>query len=204
MDRLRLGKRRTRKHALSMVGLLALPIAAALAQSAAAPMKAGLWDAQVSSTTVMTLPPEMEARIAAMPPAQQAQMRATMSGAKPVVQTYKSCVAKQTSLDDVLNQQQQKAGTKCSYSNRVQTANSASFDTTCTTLQGSATGHTDVHWIDDDHMSATTHMTASSTSPRGAMQMSINSTMTWKYLGADCGDVKPNSTSAVTTQQAPQ
>jgi hypothetical protein len=167
------------------------------AQSTPIPIKPGLWESQISSTTAMSLPPEIEARLAALPPAQQAQARSMMGGAgggsSPVSTTIKSCVATQTSMDALLNQQQNKTGMKCTFTNRVQTTDGTSFDTSCTMPQGSATGHSTFHMTDDEHVTGTTHMTVDTNSRGTAAHMSIDSTYAAKYLGADCGDVKPNA-----------
>jgi hypothetical protein len=171
------------------------------AQSVPIPIKPGLWESQISSTNTMSLPPEVEAKIAAMPAAQQAQVRSMMGGSAggsaPTSVTSKSCVAAQTSMDALLNQQQNRSGMKCTFTNRVQTADGASFDTSCTTPQGTANGHSTFHMTDDEHVNGTTHMTLDMTSNGRTMQATIDSTYTTKYLGADCGDVKPGSAAVV-------
>jgi len=66
----------------------------------------------------MSLPPEVQARIAAMPPAQQAQMQSMMGGAAggtPVASTNKSCIASQESMDTLMNQASKKSGMKCTF-----------------------------------------------------------------------------------------
>lgn len=171
------------------------------AQSAPIPIKPGLWESQISSTSTMSLPPEVEAKIAAMPAAQQAQMRSMMGGSAggsaPTSITSKSCVAAGTTMDALLNQQQNRTGVKCTFSNRVQTADGASFDTSCTTAQGTANGHSTFHMADDEHVTGTTHMTLNMAANGRTMQSTIDSTYTTKYLGADCGDVKPGSATIV-------
>jgi hypothetical protein len=171
------------------------------AQSAPIPIKPGLWESQISSTNTMSLPPEVEAKIAAMPAAQQAQVRSMMGassgGSAPVITTTKSCIAAQTTMDALLNQQQNRPGVKCTFTNRVQTADGASFDTSCTTQQGTATGHSTFHNTDDEHVTGTTHMTLDMASNGRTMHSTIDSTYATKYLGADCGDVKPGSAAVV-------
>ena len=172
--------------------VLAFLFTVAVAQDTPIPIKLGLWETTVSSTNEMALPPEAEARIAAMPAAQQAQVRSMMGGGTPVTSTHKSCVATQTTMDALLNKAQERPGVKCTFTNKKQTENSASFDTSCVTQQGTMTGHSEFRMADSDHVSGTTHMTGSMTSPRGGtMTMNITSTSSSKYLGADCGDVKP-------------
>jgi hypothetical protein len=173
--------------------LLAIP-SSALAQGVPISIKPGLWESQSTVTNTMTLPPEVQAKIASMPPAQQAQMRAMMpggGGGKPMTVTSKSCIESQMTLDGFLNQQQQRSGMKCNFTNRVQTADGAAFDTSCTMAQGTGSGHTEIHVIDDGHVKSSTHMTIDNTSQGHPMHMTADSSSTTTYLGAECGDVKP-------------
>lgn len=160
------------------------------------PIKPGLWETTVSSTNVMSLPPETEARIANMPPEQQAMIRARMGGA-PATSTHKSCVATKQSMDDFLDQAKERTGMRCTFSNRQETTHGASFDTSCSTERGTMKGHSDFHMADDEHVSGTTHVEGTMNSQRGGtVTMKIESTMTSKYLGSDCGDVKPATPAA--------
>lgn len=165
----------------------------ARAQSAPSPIKPGLWETQVSSTMVMQLPPEVEAKIAAMPAAQQAQVRSMMgggAGSAPVSTTKQVCIASGTSVDSLLNQAQ-RSGSKCSVTNRVQTPDGASFDINCTMPEGTATGHTTLHMVDADHVTSTSHMTVAGSAQGRTMNMTMDGTASAKFVSADCGDVKP-------------
>jgi len=197
-------KMQVRIGCIAVASLLAVA-ASAGAQSMPIPIKQGLWQTSVSGTMQMQLPPEVQARIAAMPPAQQAQMQAMMGGAAggtPVNSTNKSCIASQESMDTLLNQAQQKSGMKCTFTNRVQTADGASFDTSCTmppqgNMQGgTANGHSSFHMPDSEHVTGTTQMTVAMAAKGSTTTMSMNSTMTSTYVGADCGDVKPYTAAA--------
>ena len=167
------------------------------AQGGAIPIKPGLWQTQINGTNSMSLPADQEARIAALPAAQQAMIRSSMGGGKPTTVTTKSCIAEQASMDTLLNQAQQK-NMKCTFTNRVQTAAGASFDTSCTSPQGTASGHAEFHMSDSEHVTGTIHMTADMTGRSGGTaHMTIDNTMTSKYLGADCGTVKPGTAEVV-------
>jgi hypothetical protein len=165
------------------------------AQSQPLPVKPGLWEMQASTTNAMALPPEAEAKIAAMPPAQQAQVRAMMSGGmgggKPVSITKQVCLAPQTSMDNLLDPSRQSPGMQCTYTNKVQTASNASFDLSCTGTMGSAKGHAEYHAIDDTHMSSTMHMTITASAQGHTSNSTVDVATTGKFLNADCGDVKP-------------
>ena len=182
------------RHAGGVV-LLGVSTFAAQAQTTASPIKQGLWQTQVTSTMQMTLPPDLQAKIAAMPAAQQAQMQSMMGGgmAKPNSSTVKSCVASTMTPSDLLNQAQQKAGMKCAFSNQQVTASAVSFDISCTSTQGTASGHAQFTMADSEHGAGTTHMTVNATANGRSMNMTMDGTSTYTYLGADCGDVKPNS-----------
>jgi hypothetical protein len=195
-----------------VVGIAPLKV---VAQSAL-PVKPGLWEMQTSSgagsgggasaPAMPALPPDAEAKIAALPPAQQAQVRAMMAGgagggaAKPAPITTQSCIAPNTSMDGLLNQAQQRSagGMQCSFTNRVQTAQGASYDMSCTGPMGSAQGHTSYHAIDDEHFTSTTHMsiTGKGQAQGQTMTMTRDATTTGKFVGADCGDVKPVGSAA--------
>ena len=71
-------------HAGSIV-LIVLSTVAAQGQSMSATIKQGLWQTQMTMSMQVTLPPDVQAKIAAMPAAQQAQMQSMMGGsaAKP-------------------------------------------------------------------------------------------------------------------------
>jgi hypothetical protein len=165
------------------------------ARAQSSPMKPGLWETQASSTSQMQMPPEVEAKIAAMPAAQQAQMRSMMGGmgggGTPVSTTRQVCIAPQTTVDSMLNRAQQSQGMSCTVSNKTQTATGVSFDINCTGQTGSGKGHTDVRLVDDDHVSSTSHMTVTASSQGHTMNTTVDVTTTAKFVSADCGDVKP-------------
>jgi len=190
--------------------LTAAPLS--LQAQSALPVKPGLWEMQTSSgagsgggapamPAMPALPPDAEARIAALPPAQQAQVRAAMAGAgggaaKPAGTTVQSCIVPNTSMDSLLNQAQQRTanGMQCTFSNRVQTDKGASYDMSCSGPMGSAKGHTDYKVIDDEHFNSTIHMTITGSAQGQVMTMNRDVTTTGKFVSADCGDVKPVGT----------
>jgi hypothetical protein len=188
-------------HAGSIV-LIVLSTVAAQGQSMSATMKQGLWQTQVTMSMQVTLPPDVEAKIAAMPAAQQAQMRSMMGGsmAKPTTSTVKSCVASTMTPTDLLNQAQQKGGMTCKFTNQQVTASAVSFDMSCTTTQGTASGHAQFTMADSDHGTGTTHMTVAMSANGRSMNATMDGTSIYTYLGADCGDVKPGSPVLTTGQ----
>jgi hypothetical protein len=109
-------------------------------------------------------------------------------------------VAKATTPSDLLSQAQQKAGAKCTFSNQQVTASGMSFDISCTTAQGTASGHAQFTMADSEHGAGTTHMTVAASANGHSMNATMDGTSTYTYLGADCGDVKPDSPVVATGQ----
>jgi hypothetical protein len=180
---------------------IALTFAAAAAHAqSATPIKAGLWETSITTNMQMQLPPELQARIDAMTPQQQAMMKANMpgmmGGGAPTTTTTHSCSTGQT-VQELVKQAQQK-GTQCTLTNQTQTATGMSFDIACTVPQGSATGHSSFTMADSDHVTGTTHLTATMSGRGGSGTMNMDSNMSSHYLGSDCGTVQPNSSVIVT------
>lgn len=176
------------------LGFLFAVSASVSVQAQGTPMKPGLWEIQGTVTSKMQMPPEVEAKIAAMPAAQQAQMRSMMGGmgsGTPTTTTNKVCIAPQTTVDSMLNRVQQSQGMSCTVSNKTQTATSLGFEISCTGQTGSGKGHTDVRLIDDDHVSSTSHMTVTASSQGHTMNSAVDVATTAKFVSSDCGDVKP-------------
>ncbi len=192
----------TTRHA-GRNAVLVLFSTVALAQGmSSSPIKQGLWQTQFTSSVQMALPPDVEAKIAAMPAAQQAQVRSMMGGTapKPASSTVKSCVASTMTVNDLFNQAQQKGGMKCTFSNEQQTASSLSFDISCTSAQGTASGHAQFTMADSEHGTGTTHMTVAMSANGHSANATMDGTSTYTYLGSDCGDVKPDSPMAAPGQ----
>ena len=154
-------------------------------------VKPGLWEAEIRATTNMTLPPEAEARIAALPPEQQAMIRSRMAGGKPTTSTTRSCVGPNTTIDSLIEDSQRNGPMKCSVSNRSITSSGGSFDTNCTGDGSTAAAHVEFTRVDEEHATGKMHMTMTSSHNGRSMNASSDSTVNYKYLGANCGDVKP-------------
>ena len=184
------------KTAVACLAALALTTAAYAQSASSAPIKAGLWETTITSSTQMQLPPELQARIDAMTPQQQAMMKANMpggmGGGAPTTTTTRSCSTGQ-SVQDLMNQAQQK-GSQCKLTNQTQTGNTMSFDIACTMQQGTANGHSTYTMADSDHVNGTTHLTANMSGGRGgSASMNMDMSLASHYLGSDCGTVQPNS-----------
>ncbi len=187
-----------RRHAARNASLVLFSTVVLAQGMSSRPIKKGLWQTQTTQTVQMALPPDVEARIAAMPAAQQEKVRSMMgsggAAGKPQTNTFKTCQASDTTPDEMMAEMQQKGGTSCKFTNMQQTGNTLSFDTACTTAQGSASGHSSFVMKDSEHVNGTYHLTMTSTGNQGQMNATMDGTSTYTYLGADCGDVKPNTT----------
>ena len=61
------------RHVGSIVLIVSLTVAARGQGVMSTPIKQGLWQTQITSSLQVALPPDVQAKLAAMPPAQQAQ-----------------------------------------------------------------------------------------------------------------------------------
>ncbi|HEY6446492.1 MAG TPA: DUF3617 domain-containing protein [Acidobacteriaceae bacterium] len=103
-----------------------------------------------------------------------------------------SCLTPDTWKDAIHNMQgrRQNLEANCSNANIQQDGHHYTADVTCSGQQGITTAiHVDMQFDSDESMHGTTSATMSGGNiPQG---MSMNSTIKSKFLGSDCGDVKP-------------
>jgi len=131
------------------------------AQLSDLPIKAGLWETQVS-----------------------------LNHAAPV--TQKACFTAGTTLGDYLTASNKGApGVQCSVTNKVASAHGIVFDNECTSPTLSTKGHIDFQSMDAEHFSGSSHTTVSGNSGGRAINMTMDKTFTAKFVGTDCGAVKP-------------
>lgn len=160
-----------------MGAVLLLPLVAAAGDVTPLAVKPGLWEATV--TTKMQLP---EAMLSQVPPDRRAQMEAMMAGRGGQPMTVKSCLTKE-SLSRALNfgAEQRK---NCEYKLVSSSSTKQEADIECTSDRGKITGKMTFEALTPESGKATMQM-----SQEGGMKM--NMTVNTKYLGPDCGDVKP-------------
>ena len=168
--------------------MLLLPLLATAADFTPLGLKPGLWESTVTMKTgspMASIPPEqraqMEAAMANMPPARRAQMEAMMAGrGQPTV--TKSCLTKDSlakALD--LGAQQRK---NCQYKVVSSSPTTQQVEMECTTDNNKLTGTMTFEALSPESGKATIQM-----SQDGVQKM--NMTVNTRYLGPDCGDVKP-------------
>ena len=83
------------------------------------------------------------------------------------------------------------AGTQCSTANKAQTAHGIAYDTACTSPSMSSKGHIDFQLADAEHFSGTSHTTVTGTTHGSPANMEIDKAFTAKFVSPDCGGVKP-------------
>jgi glutamate synthase domain-containing protein 2 len=160
-----------------VIGTLLLPLIAAAADFTPLAVKPGLWE--VTMTSKIQLP---DAMLANIPPDRRVQMETMMAGRGGQPTVVKSCLTKE-SLSRALDFSADAKKT-CQYKLVTSSASKQEVDVECT-----ANGKTTVGKM--------TFEALSPESGRATMQMmqdggtKMNMTMNSKYLGPDCGDVKP-------------
>jgi hypothetical protein len=161
------------------------------------PSKPGLWESTMTSNiTGIQVPPDMEARLAQMPPDQQATIRSAMGGG-PHTSVVHSCLTREQFDKWNDNFTRGKDG-ECTHSNVSQTANERSFDISCTSPNAKTTGHVDMVFDGDEHGRGTVHMVRTATQgPQAMKPMTIDMKIDTHYIGADCGAIKPGEAQPV-------
>ncbi len=157
--------------------VLLLPLIAAAADFTPLEVKPGLWEATV--TTKIQLP---DAMLANIPPERRAQMETMMAGRGGQPSAIKSCLTKE-SLSRALNfnTDQKKI---CQYKLVSSSPTKQQVDIECTSDRGKLTGNMLFEALSPESGKATIQM-----SQDGGTKMNI--TVSTRYLGPDCGDVKP-------------
>jgi hypothetical protein len=166
---------RTSVSTIAICAAVALPLLAAEKLGA----KIGLWETtttmNVGGIAIPGLPPEA---LAAMPPAQRAQLEQMMKAVTaPRTTTAKSCITEKD-LEDGAFRPQDSADMKCKFTTTSSTPKRQEATFQCTTTTGPADGRLVVDVVDADHIKGTMQMK----SP----QMSLDIKFESRWLGATC------------------
>jgi hypothetical protein len=145
-------------------------------------MKMGLWE--TVSVTTMQLPPAMAEKMAAA-----GGMAGAMGGA-PRTDTIKSCITPE-SWQKAISRSNSMRG-DCTYTDKTITATGMTFAVTCSTRGGGTTKISGKATFDGpEKATSTAHMEMAMPSMPGGGAMTTDVKGTMRYLGPDCGDVKP-------------
>jgi hypothetical protein len=158
--------------------VLLLPLLAAAADFTPLDVKPGLWEATV--TTKIQLP---DALLANVPPERRAQMEAMMAGRGGQPNVVKSCLTKD-SLSRAINFGAADQRRTCQYKLVTSTSTKQEADVECTSDRGKLTGKMIFEALSPESGKVTMQMSQDSGTK-------MNITVNTKYLGPDCGDVKP-------------
>jgi len=147
--------------------------------------KVGLWEVTVTHSmsgmpSMPSVPPDA---LAKMPPDQRARVEAMMTG-KPSTDVRKECVTKEK-LEKHTAFSNNRG--ECSYNVVNSTASKLEVKFHCEDKQYSADGTSKMEALSSDSVKGTTHVV---TNPKNGQGMTMDFTISSKYLGADCGDVK--------------
>jgi hypothetical protein len=147
---------------LAIAVVVTLP-STALAQLSDLPLKSGLWETHVS-----------------------VKAEATNNDV-----VNKSCFTAGTTVGDYLTALNKGSGAQCSVNNKVQSSHGFSYDTVCTGPGMNSKGHTDIQLAGAESFSGTSHTTVAGNYSGKQINMAVDKTFSAKFLGSDCGDVKP-------------
>jgi uncharacterized protein DUF3617 len=123
-----------------------------------------------------------------IPPEQLAKMKEQgmkLPFGQPV--TISTCVTPEQAAREELPKPQQRMNDRCQMQNLTRAGSTFTADMVCDgEMRG--TGHLEVTYQDDEHYAGTLHFV--STSKRGG-EVDMTDTISGRWLGADCGSVKP-------------
>ena len=170
------------RKALLAAAVFVFASGAAVAQFQALNAKTGQWQMTTTSTVNMTIPPEMQAALSRLPPAQQQALRNRFGGA-PETRTYKSCITQA----DLAKGPFQDPNQKCDWTVVTSTASDVEMrGTTCRSADGKndMTGafSVKIHIIDSENATGTIQINGTGS----GQTFSSNSSITGKWLGATC------------------
>ena len=83
------------------------------------------------------------------------------------------------------------SGTRCSVADKAQTAHGIAYDTACNGPSMSSKGHIDFQLPDAEHFNGTSHTTVTGNVQGTPVNMTMDKTFTAKFVSSDCGSVKP-------------
>jgi hypothetical protein len=148
-------------------------------------VKEGLWEETVTHSmtgmpSMANIPPDA---LAKMPPDQRAKVEAMMNGGSST-DVHKSCVTKEKLQNHTAFSS---ARGDCSYTVLNSTGSKFEVKVHCTEKQSTSDGTFKMEAVDADNAKGTMHMAVTSSSGHN---MTMDMTITSKYLGPACGDVK--------------
>ncbi len=147
-------------------------------------VKPGLWESTATTTLPggsVQIPPE---KLAQLPP-EQRKMIESMNQGRTSTSTSKICLTKE-SLSKGFTPGQFSGANNCTQNMTTMSPSKIVVHVECTAqgMMPAASGDVIIERVDSEHAKGTIAISAGG---RGG----INSTIATKYLGADCGDVKP-------------
>ncbi|HEV2134794.1 MAG TPA: DUF3617 family protein [Terracidiphilus sp.] len=175
------------KRTLIVFSAVLLTAAAVQAAGGLQPLhvRLGLWQSTVNNQLGGGLPPDMQARLAAMPPEQRARIEAMMQkqfNGTPQNSTFKSCLTQK----DLNESAPWGSGTKCNWT--VITSTSSDLEvkgTGCDAGKNQGMNsefHIKIHVVDSEHVKATFDGTMSG----NGHTMTMNGNYTSEWVAATC------------------
>jgi hypothetical protein len=147
-----------------------------------------------AATAVWVLPSILVAQLSDLPlkPGLWETHVRTKAGAMDNEAAGRSCFTAGTTLGDYLTASNKAAaGVQCKVSNKVQSAHGISYDTVCNGQGASSKGHIDFQLAGTENFSGTSHTAVTLGAQGKPVNMEIDKTFSAKFLGSNCGDVKP-------------
>ena len=164
-------------------------------------VKPGLWEntttSQISGLTMPagSMPQLTPEQLAQMPPAARARLEGMMKGGAgaPQTNTTKACITADQLSHPLLESMGDKS---CSYKLTGSSSSTQNIHVECNRGNSKTAGDLVLTRVDSEHLKGDMNMkTTGDSSTQGSMgqNMTIKLSFSNRWLGSDCGDVKPSS-----------
>lgn len=181
--------REVMKNYKTLLSLALFPLLAAAATERMN-IKPGLWEITSQSSGAPAMSPERQAQMDAAMARMSPEMRARMEAARKqqaAPQVTKSCITKED-VDRPFDFNNDKSQQNCTYTALKGTSTMQEVRVECSIGERKSTGIFHVEAPTPTAWNGTMDVTVSG---KGSNDIKVKNTMSGKWLGADCGDVKP-------------
>jgi len=159
-------------------------------------VKPGLWEntttSQISGLSMPNMPQMSPDQLAKMPPEARARVEAMMKGGPgaPQTNTMKACITSEQLSKPMFGN----GDKSCTYKLAASSFGSQTIHVECTRGNTKTAGDLTLNRVDSEHLKGDMLMKTtgdSSTAGSAGQNMTIKLSFSNKWLGSDCGDVKP-------------
>jgi len=145
-----------------------------------------------AAAIAFTVPATLRAQLADIPIKPGLWETEVIVSIRPTPVKAQACFTAGTTLRDYITAVGKGSpGLTCTVTKGPATAHSLVFDYACKDANMTSNTHADFQSLDLEHFSGSSHATVTGSMQGKPINMTLDKTFTGKFLGADCGTVKP-------------